>query len=141
MVRKALIIEDEPEIRAILALSLEHVCGWETVLADDGIDGLEKALAEDPDVIVLDAMMPRLDGYATCRRIRQDERLKDIPVVFLTAKTDPREKDRAMRAGASGWVAKPFDPLSLAGQIAEIANSGANRNRHAVPRRNRNAHQ
>ena len=136
MIRKVLIIEDEPEIRAILALSLQHVGGWQTVLANDGIEGIEKALQEGPDLIVLDAMMPRLDGYATCRRMKQDDRLSSIPVVFLTARTDPRDTNRAMRAGAAGWVAKPFDPLSLAGQIAQIADEGANRNRHVVGRRN-----
>jgi CheY-like chemotaxis protein len=135
MARKILIIEDEPEIQAILALSLEHAGGFETVLASDGVEGIERALQEAPDLIVLDAMMPRLNGYATCRRIKQDERLRHIPVIFLTAKTDPSEVDRAMKAGAAGWVAKPFDPLRLAGQITEIADKGAEKGRYALHHR------
>lgn len=124
MLRKVLIIEDEPEIRAILAMSLERVGGFETVVAGDGIEGLERARSESPDLILLDVLMPRLDGYDTCRRIKQEERLRKIPVVFLTAKCDPLDVDKAMRAGAAGCVAKPFDPLKLAEQILEIANGG-----------------
>lgn len=135
MIRKILVIEDEPEIRAILALSLEHAGGFQTILASDGVEGIERALQETPDLILLDAMMPKLDGYATCRRLKQDERLCHIPVIFLTAKTDPDEVDRAMQAGASGWVAKPFDPLSLAGQITAIADKGAEKGQNALHHR------
>jgi len=129
MVRKVLIIEDEPEIQAILAMSLERVGGFETVVAGDGIEGLERAKSYLPDLILLDVLMPKLDGYATCRRIKQEERLRGIPVVFLTAKCDPHDVDKAMRAGAAGCVAKPFDPLRLAEQILEIASGGDNRDR------------
>jgi len=140
MVRKFLIIEDEPEIRAILAMSLRQVGGYETVLASDGIEGIERALRESPDIILMDALMPRLDGYAACERIKQDVRLASIPVIFLNAKTDPHDIDRAMNAGACGCVAKPFDPLRLAGQISEIADGGKRRVRRASSRQTRRAH-
>jgi len=135
MAKKVLIVEDEPEIQAILAMTLRHTGGFETVLASDGIEAIERALQERPDLIILDAMMPRLNGYAACKRMKQDERLSGIPIVFLTARTDPHEVDRAMRAGASGCVAKPFDPLKLAGQIAQILDGDGNSDRATRPRR------
>jgi two-component system, OmpR family, response regulator len=124
MATKILIIEDEPEIQAILAISLQRVGGFETVVASDGIEGIERAIRDAPDVILLDVLMPRLDGYATCKRLKADHTLSHIPVVFLTAKTDPQEVERAIRAGAAGCVAKPFDPLKLADQISEITAGG-----------------
>jgi CheY-like chemotaxis protein len=129
MVRKVLIIEDEPEIQAILAMSLERVGGFETVIAGDGIEGLERARSESPDLILLDVLMPKLNGYDTCRRMKQEERLRGIPVVFLTARSDPHDVDKAMRAGAAGCVAKPFDPLKLVEQILDIVSGGDNRDR------------
>jgi CheY-like chemotaxis protein len=119
--RKILIIEDEPEIRFILAMCLQHSGIFDPILACDGLEGIEMARQQAPDLILIDAVMPRLDGYATCRLIKEDARLKDIPVIFLTARTDRREVDRAIRAGASGYLPKPFDPLQLASQIDRIA--------------------
>ena len=124
MSTKILIIEDEPEIQAILAISLQRVGGFETIVASDGVEGIECAMRDAPDVILLDVLMPRLDGYATCRRLKADRNLSHIPVVFLTAKSDPHDVDRAIRAGAAGCVAKPFDPLRLAEQISEITAGG-----------------
>lgn len=119
--RKILIIEDEPEIRLILAKCFQHTGGFDPILAGDGVEGIELAREQMPDVILIDAVMPKLDGYATCRLIKQDSGLKDIPVIFLTAKTDRREVSRAIRAGACGYLPKPFDPLQLASQIDKIA--------------------
>ena len=118
--RKILIIEDEPEIRLILAMCLKHSGGFEPIVASDGIEGIELARECSPDLILIDVVMPKLDGYATCRLIKQDDALKDIPVIFLTAKTDKREVNRAIRAGACGYLPKPFDPLRLASQIDKI---------------------
>jgi len=119
--RKILIIEDEPDLRLILAMCLKHSGDFDPILACDGMEGIEVARQQMPDLILIDVMMPKLDGYATCRLIKQDERLRDIPVIFLTAKTDSREVNRAIRAGACGYLPKPFDPLQLAGQIDRIA--------------------
>jgi CheY-like chemotaxis protein len=134
MLRKILIIEDEPEIQAILAMSLQRSGEFETALANDGVEGIECAQRDHPDVILLDVVMPRLDGYATCRRLKADRSLRHIPVVFLTAKCDRPEVERAMDAGGAGCVAKPFDPLKLAGQISEIACGGDYIDRQARPR-------
>lgn len=119
--RRILIIEDDPGIRLILEMSLRYSGSFETILACDGVEGIELARQKKPDLILLDALMPRLDGYAACRLIKQDELLKDIPVIFLTAKTDRKEIDRAIRAGACGYLTKPFDPLRLAEEIDKIA--------------------
>lgn len=119
--RKILIIEDEPEIRLILSMCLRHSGRYDPIVASDGVEGIEAARQQPPDLILIDAMMPRLDGYATCRLMRQDARLKAIPIIFLTAKTDRREIDMAIKAGASGYLPKPFDPLQLADQIDRIA--------------------
>ncbi|MDO8587456.1 MAG: response regulator [Armatimonadota bacterium] len=135
MATKVLIIEDEPEIQAILEMSLQQVGGFDTVIANDGIEGIERALRDSPDIILMDVLMPRLDGYATCRRIKEDQRLSKIPVIFLTARTDPHDIERAMRAGATGCVAKPFDPLKLAGQISKIREEGDRGDRRDLPRR------
>ena len=118
--RKILIIEDEPEIRMILRVCLSYAGRFEPVAACDGIEGVEIAQLVRPDLILLDAVMPRMDGYATCRLIKNDPELKNTPVVFLTAKTDQREVDRAIRAGACGCIPKPFDPLTLADQIDRL---------------------
>lgn len=118
--RKILIIEDEPEIRLILSLCLEHSGAFEPVVAIDGVEGVELAREVEPDVILVDAVMPNQDGYETCRLIKRDARLKDIPVIFLTARTDQHDVDEAMRAGACGCLSKPFDPLKLAEQIDTI---------------------
>jgi two-component system, OmpR family, response regulator len=118
--QKILIIEDEPEIRLLLSMCLKLTGGFQTVEASDGLEGIEAARQESPDLILIDVMMPRLDGYTTCRLIKQDEDLKNIPVIFLTAKTDRREVSKAIRAGACGCLSKPFDPMTLSDQIRSI---------------------
>ncbi|MEN6520801.1 MAG: response regulator [Armatimonadota bacterium] len=118
--RRILIIEDDAEIRLILEMSLKYSGGFEPILACDGVEGIETARREKPDLILLDALMPRMDGYAACRLIKHDESLKNIPVIFLTAKTGRKEIDRAIRAGACGYLTKPFDPLQLAAEIDKI---------------------
>lgn len=118
--RKVLIIEDEPEIRLILSMSFQHSGVFDPILACDGVEGLEMARKVMPDLILLDVMMPRMDGYSTCRLLKEDEQLMNIPIIFLTAKTDQVEIDRAMRSGACGYLPKPFDPLLLIDQISRI---------------------
>lgn len=120
MRRKVLIIEDEPEIRAILAIALRHAGEFDAITAADGLEGLEVAEREKPDVILLDALMPGLDGYGTCRRIRQHPDLQSVPVVFLTAKTDYKAVAAAVASGASACLAKPFDPLLLSSELESI---------------------
>ena len=118
--RTILVIDDEQDIRAVSRLSLEKVGGWRVLEADSGARGLELAEAERPDAILLDAMMPEMDGPATIQRLKADETTSEIPVVFLTAKLQPAERERYVELGAAGVLAKPFDPMTLPNDVAEL---------------------
>ena len=114
---KILIVEDEDDIRTIIRLSLERLGGMAVIEAGGGRAALELALSERPDAILLDVMMPELDGAATLQALRRDEATARIPVIFLTAKALPGEVERLRRLGAVAVLTKPFDPAALAGQV------------------------
>jgi CheY-like chemotaxis protein len=116
--RRVLIIDDEQDIRAISRMSVEKVGGWEALEADSGEKGIEIAAAEVPDVILLDAMMPGMDGAATIQSLKASESTKDIPVLFLTAKLQAADVERFRELGAEGVLSKPFDPMSLPDEVA-----------------------
>jgi two-component system chemotaxis response regulator CheY len=88
--------------------------------AEDGINGLEMLAIEAPDVIITDITMPRMDGIGFIRNVRGDERYKSTPILVLTTESDPTAKERAKRAGATGWIVKPFDPRKLAEAIRKV---------------------
>jgi CheY-like chemotaxis protein len=113
-----LLIEDEDDIREITALSLESIAGWSTIAARNGKDGIDKARAQHPDAILLDVMMPDMDGPATLELLRDDPQTKDIPVIFMTAKVQAPERRKLDGLGAQGIIPKPFDPMRLAADIA-----------------------
>ncbi len=110
---KVLIIDDEDDIRRIACLSLTRVGKMEVVDASGGLEGVRKAASERPDAILLDVMMPGLDGPATLSALRSNPATAEIPVVFLTAKAMASEIERLMGLGARGVLTKPFDPMSL----------------------------
>ena len=110
---KVLIIDDEDDIRRIACLSLSRVGKMEVVDASGGLEGVRKATAERPDAILLDVMMPGLDGPATLAALRSNPATAEIPVVFLTAKAMASEIERLLGLGARGVLTKPFDPMSL----------------------------
>ncbi len=114
---KVLIIDDEDDIRRIAKLALGRVGGMEVVDASSGREGLRRAEAEPPDVILLDVMMPGLDGPSTLAALRSNTKTASIPVVFLTAKAMPSEMERLRDLGAKDVLTKPFDPLTLAQQL------------------------
>ena len=116
----ALIVDDEGDIREVARLSLELIGGMVVSVADCGADAIGKARELLPDVILLDVMMPGIDGVATLQVLSQDPLTRNIPVIFLTAKAQVGERRRLEEAGACGLIAKPFDPMSLPGQVAEI---------------------
>jgi two-component system, OmpR family, alkaline phosphatase synthesis response regulator PhoP len=118
--RRVLVVDDEQDIRVVSRMSLEKVGGWEVLEADSGVAGLELAERERPDAILLDAMMPEMDGPATIERLKADEATREIPVVFLTAKLQPSERERYLELGAEGVLAKPFDPMTLPDDVAEL---------------------
>jgi CheY-like chemotaxis protein len=114
---KVLIVDDEPDIRRIARLGLSRVGGMEVVEAANGADGLVRAREDRPDAILLDVMMPGLDGPSTLARLREDPQTASVPVVFLTAKAIAAEVDRLKSLGAAGVLTKPFDPMTLAREL------------------------
>jgi CheY-like chemotaxis protein len=116
--RRVLLVDDEDDIRLVARASLERLAGWEVLAASSGREGIALAKAERPDAIVLDVMMPGLDGPGTLVELRADTATADIPVVFLTAKVQAAERRRLEELGAAGVVAKPFDPMTLAGELS-----------------------
>jgi len=118
MSKRVLIIDDEDDIREVTQIALQLNTGWEVLLAASGVEGIMVAQAEVPDAILLDVMMPDLDGMAVLGRLKAGERTAKIPVILLTA-TVRRAREAAVRE-AAGVIVKPFDPLTLASEIAGI---------------------
>jgi CheY-like chemotaxis protein len=118
--RTILIIDDEDDIRAVARMSLEMTAGWRVLTADGGSAGYEQATRERPDAILLDVMMPDLDGPATLERLRAHPDTRAIPVVFLTAKVQAADHRRFATMPVSGVLTKPFDPMLLAEQVADV---------------------
>lgn len=117
---RVLCADDEDDIRTILQLSLGLDPAIEAHVMPSGEALLARAGEGGWDAIVLDAMMPGLDGYETCRRLKADPATRDIPVVFLSAKTQRAEVSRALEVGAVASLEKPFDPLTLASQLRAV---------------------
>lgn len=115
-----LLVDDEPDIRTIAEMSLSAVGGWRTILASSGKEALALAMAHRPDVILLDVMMPEMDGVATFRELSARPETRDIPVIFMTAKVQSHERERYVGFGAAGVIAKPFDPMRLPKDIEGI---------------------
>src|SRR5688572_28705293 len=115
-----LIIEDEDNVREVAQMSLELVGGWNVLAAPSGANGIDQAQANRPDLILLDVMMPDMDGPTTYRHLRADERTKAIPVILLTAKAQAAERAQLADLGVTGVITKPFDPVQLHEQIKQI---------------------
>ena len=115
--RTVLLIDDEPDIREVVELSLGSVAGWEVLTASSGADGVELACAQQPDVILLDVMMPGLDGPATLDVLRGRDETRAIPVLFMTAKAQAGELTRYASLGVAGVIPKPFDPMTLSDRV------------------------
>lgn len=120
VVRRVLMVDDEPDIRRIGQLSLQRVGGLEVLLAASGDEALELAARERPDVVLLDVMMPLVDGPTTLARLRARPETAAIPVIFMTAKVLPHEVQRFRELGAAGVIAKPFDPMTLPSEVKRI---------------------
>lgn len=116
--KKILIVDDEAHILELVKVCLED-SGFDVIEAYDGIEALDKAKTEKPDIILLDIMIPKLDGYEVCRKIKQDEETKSIPVVMLTAKGQEVDKVKGFQSGADSYMTKPFSPLRLLTEIDE----------------------
>ena len=112
--------EDEPDIRAVAELALTTVGGFEMDISADGVEALDRIPAYGPDLILLDVMMPGLDGPEVLRRLAEMDSTRDVPVILMTAKAQKHEIERYMALGAAGVIAKPFDPMTLHQQVQQI---------------------
>jgi CheY-like chemotaxis protein len=117
---KILLAEDDLDIQTVIRMSLRVRGVKDIVVADNGEECLALANEVKPDVILLDVMMPKLDGYETCRRLKADPATQSIPVIFLTAKAQYFEVKRGIDVGALGYLIKPFDPMTLHDQITAL---------------------
>ena len=118
--KRVLVIDDEPGIRRLLEISLRAIAAWKVSSAGSGQEGLKMATAERPDAILLDVMMPGMDGIATFHQIQADPDLQLIPVILLTAKTQPDEQLQFADLAIAGIIAKPFKAPELVAQMRSI---------------------
>jgi two-component system alkaline phosphatase synthesis response regulator PhoP len=117
--KRILVVDDEIYIVHILEFSLTME-GYSILTASDGEEALQMIDSERPDLVVLDIMMPKLDGYEVCRRLRQDEQFADLPVILLSAKGRPVDREAGLQAGANDYITKPFSPRKLLEKISEL---------------------
>jgi two-component system, OmpR family, alkaline phosphatase synthesis response regulator PhoP len=116
---KILLAEDEPDIQFVIQIALEDA-GHQIFVVGDGLAAIERARAEQFDVVLLDVMMPRLDGLGTCQQLKADARTWAIPVIFLTARSQQAEVQAGLLIGALGYIVKPFDAFTLADEIDRL---------------------
>jgi CheY-like chemotaxis protein len=122
MTTKILLIDDEDDIREVAALTLETMGDFDVLTAGNGFSGLESAAVFDPHVILLDVMMPEVDGPATLAMLRENATTRDIPVIFMTAKVQAADRRTLSAHDVLGIIAKPFDPMTLAAEVNALLN-------------------
>ncbi|MDQ2097963.1 MAG: response regulator [Tychonema bourrellyi B0820] len=118
--KRILIIDDAEDIREVAQVSLEVVGGWEVMTASSGREGVAKALAQQPDAILLDVMMPDQDGPTTFLQLQANSATQHIPVILLTAKALAGDRRMFADLGVASVIAKPFEPMFLASQVAKV---------------------
>jgi CheY-like chemotaxis protein len=118
--KRLLLIDDEETIQTVVKFGISMAAGWDVLSASTGQLGIEIAQKERPDAILLDVMMPEMDGIATFKALQADPMTTEIPVIFLTAKAQTVERNQFSALGASGVITKPFNALDLPEQIAKI---------------------
>jgi len=119
---KILVIDDERQMVEMLQMRLE-ANGYEVIAAYDGEEGLEKAKSESPDLIILDIMMPKMDGHEVCRLLKSDEQYEKIPIIMFSARTQQSDIDKSISAGADAHMAKMFETQTLLAKIEEVLKS------------------
>ena len=116
---RVLIVDDDQVIQQLLEVNLE-LEGYEIAKASDGEQALEKVRAFDPDLVLLDVMMPKVDGREVCRRIKADPTTAHVPVIFLSARAQDMDVSSGLELGASAYITKPFDPVELLDTVAKV---------------------
>lgn len=120
--KRILVIDDDNGIREVITICLEAIAKWETISASSGEQGLLLAQQQQPDAILLDVMMPHLDGIATFKQLQISSSTKDIPTIFLTAKAKISEQQQYEHLGVTGVIVKPFEPYELVAKIKTMLN-------------------
>ncbi|QCB44683.1 response regulator [Hydrogenophaga sp. PAMC20947] len=118
--KRLLYVEDEPDIRAVAQVALQHIGGFELKVCESGEQAVREAVAFAPDMVLLDVMMPGMDGPGTLRALRALPELRAVPVAFMTAKVQPNEVAEFIAMGAVDVIAKPFNPMTLADQVRAL---------------------
>ncbi|MFA4992483.1 MAG: response regulator [Candidatus Omnitrophota bacterium] len=116
---RVLIVDDEPGIIEMLTMRLE-ACDYQVISASDGQEGLDKARTEKPDLIILDLMLPKIDGYKVCRMLKFDERHKQIPIILFTARAQESDIKLGEEVGADAYITKPFEPDILLAKVDQL---------------------
>jgi two-component system alkaline phosphatase synthesis response regulator PhoP len=115
-IKKILVVDDEPDVASLLTLMLKSQ-GYDVIVARDGQEALEKARSQNPDLILLDVMLPKMDGYKVARMLKFDENFSHIPIILLTAKIQEKDRQTGLEMGANDYVTKPFDTASLLSKV------------------------
>lgn len=118
--KRILIIDDEDDIREVVQVSIEEFGGWQTLTAASGLEGVAIARSEVPDAILLDVSMPDFDGYQVFEALQQETNTQTIPVIFLTAKVLPSDRQRFASLQIAGVITKPFDPMQIWREVGAI---------------------
>ena len=119
MAKKILVVDDEPAILKMVEFRLK-ANGYEVVTASDGQEGFEKAKTESPDLMILDLMLPKIDGHKVCGLLKADTRYKNIPIIMFTARAQEKDRKLGQELGAEAYITKPFEPDVLLGKIKEL---------------------
>jgi len=123
--KRILVVDDEEDIRNMLRFRLEAL-NYEVFEAEDGQEGLDKARSTKPDLVILDLMLPKIDGFKVCRMLKFDEKYKHIPIIMFTSRGEKKNKEVGKEMGADLYVTKPFEPEGLLKQIEELLEGGRN---------------
>ena len=117
--KKILVVDDEIGLSKVVEIRL-RAAGYDVVLAYDGQEGLEKAKTENPDLMILDLMLPKMDGFKVCGLLKSDARYKKIPIIIYTARVQDSDQQLGTEVGADAYITKPFDPQVLLGKVKEL---------------------
>ena len=121
--KTVLVVDDEPDNRDIMQVIVEEIVGCQTMLARDGQEALAAVSQRKPDLILLDLMLPKVDGFQVMTKLREDPETRNIPIIAITAMAQPKDKERAVAAGAVDFIDKPFDLDEVAQKIRSALGS------------------
>jgi len=117
--KRILLVEDEAQLVEMVKMRLE-ASGYEVISARDGQEALDKARKDNPNLIILDLMLPKIDGYKVCRMLKFDEKYKSIPIIMFSARAQEQDRQMGMQVGADAYISKPFEPKALIEKIEEL---------------------